>query len=118
MPSDLRSFGGGSDAVVGDTVEKAGLSCPAADEIFYLGNDWKKDVVPATAVGFRTGLFAGDVRSLRLGGVGEEEVPKIRRVKVGVCRALQAPDRGTCAVKILVRMGRLRQFCAHRSSPS
>lgn len=42
-------------------------------EIFYLGNDWKKDVLPARAVGFRTGLFAGDVRSLRLGGVGEEE---------------------------------------------
>lgn len=42
-------------------------------EIFYLGNDWKKDVLPARAVGFRTGLFAGDGRSLRLGGVGEEE---------------------------------------------
>lgn len=45
----------------------------AASEIFYLGNDWKKDVLPARAVGFRAALFAGDVRSLRLGGVGECE---------------------------------------------
>jgi putative hydrolase of the HAD superfamily len=44
----------------------------AASEIFYLGNDWKKDVLPARSVGFRTGLFAGDVRSLRLGEVTEE----------------------------------------------
>ncbi len=73
MPSDLRSFGGGADAVVGDTVENAASSGLVAHEIIYLGNDWKKDVVPAIAVGFRTGLFAGDVRSLRLGGVGERE---------------------------------------------
>jgi putative hydrolase of the HAD superfamily len=53
--------------------ERAAALGIAASEIFYLGNDWKKDVVPATAVGFRTGLFAGDVRSLRLGGVGERE---------------------------------------------
>lgn len=53
--------------------EKAAALGIAASEIFYLGNDWKKDVLPARAVGFRTGLFAGDVRSLRLGGVGERE---------------------------------------------
>jgi len=53
--------------------EKAAALGIAASEIFYLGNDWKKDALPARAVGFRTGLFAGDVRSLRLGGVGEEE---------------------------------------------
>lgn len=53
--------------------ERAAALGIAASEIFYLGNDWKKDVLPARAVGFRTGLFAGDVRSLRLGGVGEEE---------------------------------------------
>jgi putative hydrolase of the HAD superfamily len=53
--------------------EKAAAFGIAAHEILYLGNDWKKDVLPANAVGFRSALFAGDVRSLRLGGVGEEE---------------------------------------------
>jgi putative hydrolase of the HAD superfamily len=53
--------------------EKAAAFGIAAHEILYLGNDWKKDVAPANAVGFRTALFAGDARSLRLGGVGEEE---------------------------------------------
>lgn len=36
-------------------------------QIFYLGNDMSKDVLPARAVGFKTGLFAGDAESLRLG---------------------------------------------------
>jgi putative hydrolase of the HAD superfamily len=54
--------------------EKAAAFGIAAHEILYLGNDWKKDVLPARAAGFRTGLFAGDVRSLRLGEVTEEEV--------------------------------------------
>lgn len=53
--------------------EKAGAFGIAAHEILYLGNDWNKDVVPANAVGFRSALSAGDVRSLRLGGVGEKE---------------------------------------------
>jgi putative hydrolase of the HAD superfamily len=53
--------------------EKAAVHGIAASEIFYLGNDWKKDVLPGRAAGFRTGLFAGDVRSLRLGEVTEEE---------------------------------------------
>lgn len=53
--------------------EQAGALGIAAHEILYLGNDWKKDVVPANAVGFRTALFAGDVRSLRLGGIGRDE---------------------------------------------
>lgn len=43
MSSDLRLFGGGSDAVVGDTVENAASSGLVAHEIIYLGNDWKKD---------------------------------------------------------------------------
>ncbi|MEO0336244.1 MAG: HAD family hydrolase [Pseudomonadota bacterium] len=34
-------------------------------QILYLGNDVKKDIQPAAEVGFRTGLFAGDRRSLR-----------------------------------------------------
>ena len=46
------------------------------DEIFYLGNDWRKDVLPANAMGFRSGLFAGDARSLRLPGEGIEYATK------------------------------------------
>ena len=34
-------------------------------EILYVGNDMLNDVLPAQQVGFRTGLFAGDQRSLR-----------------------------------------------------
>ncbi|MEX2578966.1 MAG: HAD family hydrolase [Verrucomicrobiales bacterium] len=40
----------------------------SADEMLYLGNDLEKDMFSAAAAGFRTGLFAGDQRSLRLGG--------------------------------------------------
>lgn len=36
------------------------------DEVLFLGNDMRNDIYPATEVGFRTGLFAGDSRSLRL----------------------------------------------------
>ncbi|MAS95191.1 MAG: hypothetical protein CMO55_18495 [Verrucomicrobiales bacterium] len=43
------------------------------EQVFYLGNDLIKDVLPAAAVGFRTGLFAGDARSLRLGDATLEE---------------------------------------------
>lgn len=35
-------------------------------EVLYVGNDLLKDVVPAAQVGFRTALYAGDARSLRL----------------------------------------------------
>ena len=45
----------------------------APEQIFYLGNDMTKDVLPARDLGFRTGLFAGDARSLRLGGFSQEE---------------------------------------------
>lgn len=45
------------------------------ESIFYLGNDMTKDVLPARETGFRTGLFAGDARSLRLGGFQPEEIP-------------------------------------------
>lgn len=41
--------------------------------ILYLGNDYHKDVLPARSVGFKTGLFAGDARSLRLGGTSETQ---------------------------------------------
>lgn len=38
----------------------------AASETLYVGNDMRNDIAPAAAVGFRTALFAGDARSLRL----------------------------------------------------
>jgi putative hydrolase of the HAD superfamily len=38
----------------------------AAADVLYIGNDLRNDVRPASAVGFRTALFAGDARSLRL----------------------------------------------------
>jgi putative hydrolase of the HAD superfamily len=34
--------------------------------VLYVGNDMLKDIHPARSVGFRTALFAGDRRSLRL----------------------------------------------------
>ena len=34
-------------------------------ETLYIGNDHKKDVIPAQLIGFRSVLFAGDARSLR-----------------------------------------------------
>jgi putative hydrolase of the HAD superfamily len=37
-----------------------------ADEVVYVGNDVLNDVGPAGQLGFRTALFAGDARSLRL----------------------------------------------------
>ena len=38
----------------------------APHEVLYIGNDMLKDVWPARSVGFKTALFAGDARSLRL----------------------------------------------------
>ena len=44
-------------------------------DVLYVGNDLLNDCTPAQQVGFRTALFAGDARSLRLregdGRVGE-----------------------------------------------
>ncbi|MFW6170471.1 MAG: HAD family hydrolase [Planctomycetota bacterium] len=37
-----------------------------AHDVLYVGNDMLNDVTPAWNVGFRTALFAGDARSLRL----------------------------------------------------
>lgn len=45
----------------------------APEAILYIGNDFRKDILPARAAGFRTALFAGDSRSLRLGGIPEAE---------------------------------------------
>lgn len=36
------------------------------EQVLYVGNDMLKDVYPAKQLGFKTALFAGDARSLRL----------------------------------------------------
>ncbi len=36
------------------------------DEVLYIGNDMRNDIWPASILGCRTALFAGDMRSLRL----------------------------------------------------
>ncbi|MDR2133723.1 MAG: HAD family hydrolase, partial [Treponema sp.] len=55
-------------------------------ETVYVGNDMKNDILPAAAAGFKTVLFAGDLRSLRLRDMlpsrkktafGEERIPSL-----------------------------------------
>jgi putative hydrolase of the HAD superfamily len=46
-----------------DRLEKRGIS---PSETLYLGNDMLNDILPAQKSGFKTALFAGDKRSLRL----------------------------------------------------
>jgi len=46
-------------------------------QVLYLGNDCLNDLWPAGQTGFRTGLFAGDARSLRL----RETDPRCREVE-------------------------------------
>jgi putative hydrolase of the HAD superfamily len=41
------------------------MGIPAA-HVLYVGNDMRNDILPASSVGFKTALFAGDRRSLRL----------------------------------------------------
>lgn len=41
------------------------MAIPTAD-VLYVGNDMRKDILPAASVGFNSALFAGDQRSLRL----------------------------------------------------
>lgn len=36
------------------------------EQTLYVGNDMRKDILPARSAGFQTALFAGDARSLRL----------------------------------------------------
>ena len=47
------------------------------DQVLYIGNDMLKDIYPAKNVGFRTALFAGDKRSLRL----REDDPLVKDIK-------------------------------------
>ncbi len=49
----------------------------AAKQVLYVGNDMLNDILPARKVGFKTALFAGDARSLRL----RKEDPRCRGVK-------------------------------------
>lgn len=46
-----------------ESLESLGVS---TGEVLYVGNDMLNDVLPARTVGFKTALFAGDRRSLRL----------------------------------------------------
>ncbi len=46
-----------------DALAELGIS---ASEVLYVGNDMLNDMFPANEIGFRTALFAGDARSLRL----------------------------------------------------
>ena len=46
-----------------EQIKKIGLT---PQEVLYVGNDMLNDIYPAHLVGFQTGLFAGDARSLRL----------------------------------------------------
>jgi putative hydrolase of the HAD superfamily len=43
----------------------SGMGNPVAS-VLYVGNDMRNDILPAKEVGFKTALFAGDRRSLRL----------------------------------------------------
>ena len=47
------------------------------DQVLYVGNDMRNDIWPASALGCRTALFAGDKRSLRL----REEDPDVKAVE-------------------------------------
>jgi putative hydrolase of the HAD superfamily len=38
----------------------------SAHSVLYIGNDMLNDIYPAKMAGFKTALFAGDARSLRL----------------------------------------------------
>jgi putative hydrolase of the HAD superfamily len=49
--------------IAADRLSEEGIA-PA--DVLYIGNDLGNDIRPAAAVGFRTALFAGDARSLRL----------------------------------------------------
>lgn len=47
------------------------------EEVLYIGNDMLKDIYPAKQIGFKTVLFAGDKRSLRL----REDDKRVRETK-------------------------------------
>jgi putative hydrolase of the HAD superfamily len=47
-----------------------------ADEILFVGNDMFRDIYPAFLAGFKTALFAGDTKSLRL----RQEKPELKKI--------------------------------------
>lgn len=47
-----------------------------ADEILFIGNDMFRDVYPAFMAGFKTALFAGDTKSLRL----RQDKPELKKI--------------------------------------
>ena len=50
------------------------------DSVLYIGNDMLKDIYPAKMTGFKTALFAGDSRSLRL----REDDPKCKNLSADI----------------------------------
>ena len=55
-----------SEVLFRRAAEKLGHMGLPAPDVLYVGNDMRNDVAPAQKVGFKTALFAGDARSLRL----------------------------------------------------
>jgi putative hydrolase of the HAD superfamily len=47
-----------------------------ADEILFIGNDMFRDIYPAFLSGFKTALFAGDTKSLRL----RQDKPELKKI--------------------------------------
>lgn len=60
--------------ILADRLHRLG---PATSETLYVGNDMLNDIAAAAGAGFRTALFAGDARSLRL----REDDPRCRDVR-------------------------------------
>jgi len=52
----------------------------SAHSVLYIGNDMLNDIYPAKKAGFRTALFAGDARSLRL----RENDPKCKDLSADI----------------------------------
>ena len=50
------------------------------NSVLYIGNDMLKDIYPANKTGFKTALFAGDSRSLRL----REDDPKCKNLSADI----------------------------------
>jgi putative hydrolase of the HAD superfamily len=61
--------------VVAEKLKNMGIPAHSA---LYIGNDRLNDIYPAKNVGFKTGLFAGDARSLRL----RKNHPKCKNLSV------------------------------------
>ena len=63
--------------VAAEELEKMGVS---AHSVLYVGNDMLNDIYPAKKTGFKTALFAGDARSLRL----REKNPKCKDLSADI----------------------------------